>query len=103
MYGDIYEDRLKLWTEFNLCWEGLLQRQKENTQRMIDSGQPPSSPQSILDKGFLTRMGDELVRLCDKIEPHGLVDYEMGVAEELIENGMLIISLGRRLTFNRGH
>ena len=84
VYGDVYEERLKLWNEFNLCWECLLQRQKDNTQQMIDSGQSPRSPQSLLDKSFLTRMGDELVRLCDDVEQHGLVDYEMGVAEELI-------------------
>lgn len=84
VYGDVYEERLKLWNEFNLCWEGLLQRQKDSTQRMIDSGQPPSSSQSLLDKSFLSRMGDELIRLCDGVEQHGLVDYEMGVAEELI-------------------
>lgn len=29
-------------------------------------------------------MGKELVRLCDSIEPYGLVDYEYGVWEERI-------------------
>ena len=30
----------------------------------------------------LERLSQELVRLCDRIEGHGLVDYQMGVAEE---------------------
>ena len=83
-YGDVYEERLKLWTEFNLLWEAFLQRQLENTEAKIRLSRPPQAPQSILDRHTLTRMGDELVRLCDGIEPHGLVDYELGVAEEQI-------------------
>ena len=51
---------------------------------MIKLNQSPLSPQSLLDKPMLKRLGDELVRLCDGIEQHGLVDYEMGVAEEEI-------------------
>lgn len=31
------------------------------------------------------RMGDELIRLCDGIERHGLVDYQFGVWEDEIE------------------
>lgn len=83
-WGDVYEERLKLWNEFNLLWEALLQRQLENTETMIRLNRPPPSPQSILDKPILMKMGDELVRWCDGIEQHGLVDYEMGVAEEQI-------------------
>ena len=30
----------------------------------------------------LERLSHELVRLCDTVEKHGLVDYQMGVAEE---------------------
>ena len=83
-YGDVYEERLKLWTEFNLLWEALLQRQLDNMEKMLQLNRPPSPPQSVLDKRTLKRMGDELVRLCDGIEQYGLVDYEMGVAEEEI-------------------
>jgi hypothetical protein len=32
-------------------------------------------------------MGKELVRLCDVMEKHGLVDYQMGVWEEEIMTG----------------
>lgn len=83
-WSAMYEDRLKLWNEFNLLWEALLQRQFENTENVINLKRRPASPQSILDKRALTEMGNELVRLCDSVEQHGLVDYEMGVAEEQI-------------------
>lgn len=32
----------------------------------------------------LQAMVEELINLCDNIEPHGLVDYDMGVWEEQI-------------------
>lgn len=32
----------------------------------------------------LETLSRELVRLCDSVEKHGLVDYQMGVAEEEI-------------------
>ncbi|KAI4129953.1 MAG: hypothetical protein LQ347_003558 [Umbilicaria vellea] len=81
---ELHSDRIKLWNEFNTCWLAVLQRQKENTQEMLDTGQPPRPPQSILQEEFLERMGKELVRLCDTMERHGLVDYQMGVWEEEI-------------------
>ena len=56
---------------------------------MIDSGQPPPAPQNILQENFLERMGRELVRMCDALERHGLVDYQMGVWEEEIMSGTL--------------
>jgi hypothetical protein len=34
-------------------------------------------------------LGEELIRLCDKLEPHGLVDYQMGIWEEEILSGEL--------------
>jgi hypothetical protein len=39
---------------------------------------------SILKYDELETMGKELVRLCDIMEKHGLVDYQMGVWEEEI-------------------
>jgi hypothetical protein len=39
-------------------------------------------PQSIMGARDLERLSSELVRLCDSVEKHGLVDYQMGVAEE---------------------
>lgn len=32
----------------------------------------------------LEHLSRELVRLCDNVEKHGLVDYQMGVAEEVV-------------------
>lgn len=38
----------------------------------------------MMDAPMLERLSSELVRLCDSVEKHGLVDYQMGVAEEEI-------------------
>ncbi len=67
------------------------------TQAMLASGQPPRHPQSILQEDFMERMGRELVRLCDSMERHGLVDYQMGVWEEEIINGMSPYITSRQL------
>ena len=61
-----------------------MQRQKEDTQEMLDTGQSPRAPQSILPLESLERIGSELIRLCDGLEKYGLVDYQMGVWEEEI-------------------
>lgn len=42
----------------------------------MHESQSPMSVQSLED------LARELVRLCDNVEKHGLVDYQMGVAEE---------------------
>ncbi|KAL9605789.1 MAG: hypothetical protein Q9179_001022 [Wetmoreana sp. 5 TL-2023] len=78
------EERLKLWSEFNLCWLAVLQRQKDDTQLMLDTGQAPPPPRNILREEFLERMAESLVHLCDGMEKYGLVDYQMGVWEEEI-------------------
>lgn len=51
---------------------------------MIDTGQPPAPPQSLLQEATLERMAEALVSLCDGMEKYGLVDYQMGVWEEEI-------------------
>lgn len=33
---------------------------------------------------MIKKMGNELIRLCDGIERHGLVDYQYGVWEDQI-------------------
>ncbi|KAL8707832.1 MAG: hypothetical protein Q9220_007186 [cf. Caloplaca sp. 1 TL-2023] len=78
------EERLRMWDEFNTCWLAVLQRQKDETQRLLDTGQPPVSPQSLLREEFLETMAETLVQLCDGLEKFGLVDYQMGVWEEEI-------------------
>lgn len=55
---------------------------------MIDTRQDPVAPQTLLSKEALERMGDELVAHCDTLGKYGLVDYQMGVAEEEIIDGM---------------
>ncbi|KAE9977335.1 hypothetical protein BLS_001467 [Venturia inaequalis] len=80
----MHRDRIKLWEEFNTAWLSALQRQKELTIEMLDTGQRPHHPQSLLESDQMEGMGKELVRLCDIMEKHGLVDYQMGVWEEEI-------------------
>ncbi len=86
----MHAQRLALWDNFNNCWLALLQRQLDETQRMLDTGRSPAPPQSILPTETLERMGDELVAHCDTLGKFGLVDYQMGVSEEEIINSMPI-------------
>ena len=83
----VHNQKLSVWNEFNLSWLALLQGQKENTEQEITVNQNPADVDHLISARFLERMGTELVRLCDNIERHGLVDYEMGVAEEEIISG----------------
>ncbi|EEH50191.2 uncharacterized protein PADG_06270 [Paracoccidioides brasiliensis Pb18] len=78
---ELHSDRIKLWNEFNTCWLAVCQKQKDITQAVLDSGIPS---QNLLTEDVLNRMGRELVRMCDRLEQHGLVDYQMGVWEEEI-------------------
>ncbi|KAH6626841.1 hypothetical protein B0J18DRAFT_151935 [Chaetomium sp. MPI-SDFR-AT-0129] len=77
---NLYNERIKLWDDFNHAWLAIFQRQKE----MMESGQPVQRPQSLISQDGLQKMGKDLVRLCDSIERHGLVDYQYGVWEEQI-------------------
>ena len=77
----LHDGRVRLWDEFNRAWLVSLQRQFDLAQR-LGSGQTLEQGQSIMDAATLDRLSSELVRLCDSIEKHGLVDYQMGVAEE---------------------
>ena len=77
---NLHGERIKLWNDFNHAWLAMFQRQKE----MMESGEQVQRPQSLISKDGLQRMGKELIRLCDSIERHGLVDYQYGVWEEQI-------------------
>ncbi|KAF9734424.1 hypothetical protein PMIN01_07327 [Paraphaeosphaeria minitans] len=79
-----HQMRLKLWEEFNNCWLGLFQKQFELVEEMRTTGQRPQAPQSIIEHDFIEKMGNKLVKNCDNMEKHGLVDYQMGVWEEEI-------------------
>ncbi|KAI9653990.1 MAG: hypothetical protein M1821_006851 [Bathelium mastoideum] len=80
----MHAERLKLWDEFNKCWLAVLQRQKEMTLALNNTGQAPQPPESMIEHSFMERMGRDLVRFCDNLEKHGLVDYQMGIWEEEI-------------------
>ncbi|PNY27382.1 Uncharacterized protein TCAP_02694 [Tolypocladium capitatum] len=86
----LHDERIRLWNDFNHAWLALLFQQKT----MMESGQQLSESQRPMPEETLNKMGDELIRLCDSIERHGLVDYQYGVWEEQIES-----SGCRRLTF----
>ncbi|KAI0446632.1 hypothetical protein F4803DRAFT_475573 [Xylaria telfairii] len=77
---NLHEDRIKLWRDFNHAWLSLCQKQID----MLESGLPPQRGQTLLSEEDLKKMGHEIIRLCNGIERHGLVDYEYGVWEELI-------------------
>lgn len=79
-----YKDRLELWNTFNHCWLTVLQSQYRTIQIMTRTGQQLPLGQSILDSDDLETLGHEIVKLCDSIDKTGLVDYQMGVAEERI-------------------
>jgi hypothetical protein len=65
----------------NLCWEALGQKQKEVTEEALRTTRQPTD---MLSTETLTHMVDELITMCDHLEPHGLVDFEMGLWEEQI-------------------
>ncbi|KAG4267457.1 hypothetical protein FPRO04_12895 [Fusarium proliferatum] len=77
---NLHADRIQLWNDFNHAWLGLGQRQID----LMTSSQPLSRTQSLVPKAMIKKMGNELVRLCDGIERHGLVDYQYGVWEDQI-------------------
>lgn len=76
----LHAHRMKLWDDFNHAWLSIFQRQKD----MMESGEQLQRSQSLISKEGLEKMGKELVRLCDGVESHGLVDYQYGVWEEQI-------------------
>ncbi|KAL9124554.1 MAG: hypothetical protein Q9217_006125 [Psora testacea] len=77
-----YRERLKFWQNFHLCWLAFLQRQFEDTQMMHAARGVLPSGSSLLTMDLLEQLGDEVVRLSDGLQKHGLVDYEMGFGEE---------------------
>lgn len=80
---ELYADRTRLWNEFNICWLSVLAKEKELIQSVM-VGQQLQAPKDILREEALQHLGSELIRLCDSMERHGLVDYQMGVWEEEI-------------------
>ncbi len=54
------------------------------TQEVLNSGQRAQAPQILIEYNSLEGIGKEIVRLCDIMEKHGLVDCQIGVLEEEI-------------------
>jgi hypothetical protein len=81
-----HSERSQLWNNFNLCWLALCQKQKDLTQVILETGQPQPNA-DMLTVEIMEKMGHDLVRLSDQMEPHGLVDYQMGIWEEEILSG----------------
>ena len=73
-----------MWDDFNHCWLAIAQKQKDLTGEMMQSGR---QPQELLSADTIEKMCDEVVSLSDKMEPHGLVDYQLGFWEEEIISG----------------
>lgn len=81
--ASLHADRIKLWDDFNHAWLALGQKQVE----LMSSGQQQSRSQRLLSQDSIEKLGSELVRLCDGLERHGLVDYQYGVWEDQIVAG----------------
>lgn len=81
-----HSDRLKLWNDFNICWLALCQKQKDMTQDLLQTGRQPSRT-SLLSIEAMDTLGKQLIQLCDQMEQHGLVDYQIGIWEEEILSG----------------
>jgi hypothetical protein len=80
----LHADRIRLWGEFNTAWLSIFQKQKD----ILELGQRIQHPQTLISQDFITKMAKDLIRMCDAIEKHGLIDYQYGVAEEQIIMGM---------------
>ncbi|ENH75625.1 hypothetical protein FOC1_g10001819, partial [Fusarium oxysporum f. sp. cubense race 1] len=77
---NLHADRIQLWNDFNHAWLGLGQRQID----VMTSSQQLWRTQNLVSEAMIKKMGNELIRLCDGIERHGLVDYQYGVWEDQI-------------------
>jgi hypothetical protein len=75
---NLHDGRL-LWNDFNHAWLAMFQRQKDMME--LEQLQPK---QTLVSQEELQKMGNDLTRMCDTIQHHGLVDYEHGVWEEQI-------------------
>lgn len=85
-YQKRHAERTQLWNDFNICWLAVCQRQKDLTQDVVATGRQTSQA-SLLSRDRMEAMGKELIQLCDQLEQHGLVDYQMGIWEEEILSG----------------
>lgn len=80
---NLHADRIRLWENFNHAWLALGRKQKE----CMESGGRSARSQNALSRHTIHNLMEDLTRLCDGIERHGLVDYQYGVWEERIIDG----------------
>ncbi|KAF4120209.1 Conserved hypothetical, protein [Geosmithia morbida] len=80
----IHGERIQLWNDFNHAWLALGQRQLDLMSGDARGHQASGEPQTPLSRERLLELGDEIVRFCDDLAPHGLVDYQYGVWEDQI-------------------
>jgi hypothetical protein len=76
----LYKGRLKLGEDLNNCWLALFSKQK----RLTSTPHQELPTESLLTIQQIKRMGEKVIQLCDKLEPMGLVDYQIGFWEEEI-------------------
>ena len=81
--ASLHADRIKLWDNFNHAWLALGQKQVD----LMSSRPQQSRSQHLLSQETIEHLGNELVRLCDGLERHGLIDYQYGVWEDQIVAG----------------
>ncbi|KAI7970981.1 hypothetical protein EIK77_005249 [Talaromyces pinophilus] len=89
MSEHIQQENRILWRLLNTCWLAVFQRQIESTRN-----------DRRLNVAEMVAMGNFLIKVCDGIERHGLVDYEMGVWEEEILDRKTPISWNLRMLMN---
>lgn len=73
----------------------MCQKQKDLTQDLVATGHQPAQT-SLLSRERMEEMGKDLIQLCDQLEQHGLVDYQMGIWEEEILCGRSTHSRSRQ-------
>lgn len=81
----LHADRIRLWGELNTAWQAIFQKQID----MVNDDTPRNHP-NLMPVELINKMANDLIRLCDTIDSHGLVDYQYGVAEEQIMDIVII-------------
>jgi len=77
------QEKREQLSNFNNCFMAALQKQKD-LLKARQSGQQLNPSHHLIDERRLSDMGDRIVSLCNGVEKHGMVDYELGIWEEEI-------------------
>ncbi|KAK9363490.1 hypothetical protein V1504DRAFT_170050 [Lipomyces starkeyi] len=79
-----YDCRLQFWRLFNRSWIGVISR----NWLMSGGGTTVAQGPTSLTRQQLEDMAELVISLSDNVQRYGLVDYELGVWEELILDGI---------------